>query len=173
MAEKLGGGQSAGVEVALVHIQPHASQLLLELLGGAAAGIGQEEKLLIFAVEPVHEFLYAGKQTVSVVDDTVHITDETLFVSELLHIDLLCCDIDTAPLYHRRFQLSTVACLEQKNGRSEKKAGRLVLLLRVRVGRRILGSLFVAAASGPLETEQEPAAPGGQEGEKNKERACA
>ena len=67
--------------MALIHLQPHAEELLLQLLGGAGAGIGKEQKLLILPVQPVHKPADAGQQAVSVVDDAVHIADKSFSAS--------------------------------------------------------------------------------------------
>ena len=76
-------GESAGVEVLLRDIQPHAGQLLLELPGGIAAVVGEEEVLLPLRLEPLDELRHAGEDAVAMVDDTVHIADEALFGVEI------------------------------------------------------------------------------------------
>ena len=71
--------------MALVHLQPHALELLLELLGGAFGGIGEEEEIFIFLVQPIHKFLHPGQKPVSVVDDAVHIADEAFVLPQCFH----------------------------------------------------------------------------------------
>ena len=85
-AEEVGGGQGAGVEVLLAHVQAHAHQLLAQLLGGALAGVGEEEKLLVLLIEPGDELLHAGQQLVAAVDHAVHVADEALLAPQNVEI---------------------------------------------------------------------------------------
>ena len=82
------GGKGARVEMTLVHLKPHAPQLLLKLLGRALGGIGEEEKVLVLTVQPIDEFFHSGQQPVAVIYHAVHIADETFFASELFHVIL-------------------------------------------------------------------------------------
>ena len=81
--EKGRRGEGAGIKVLLRDIQPHAGQLLLELPGGVAAVVGEEEVLLPLRLEPLDELRHAGEDAVAMVDDTVHITDEAFFGVEI------------------------------------------------------------------------------------------
>ena len=59
--DKLRRGQGAGIEVLLIHLQPHAGELVLQLPGGLAAVVGQKQKLFLLPVQPLHELLGAGQ----------------------------------------------------------------------------------------------------------------
>ena len=78
------GGKGARVEMTLVHLKPHAPQLLLKLLGRALRGIGEEEKVLVLTVQPIDEFFHSGQQPVAVVNNTVHIAYKAFFVSDFI-----------------------------------------------------------------------------------------
>lgn len=88
-SNKAGGCLGAGVKMAFVHIQAHPAQFLLQFHGGAPAGVGEEQKLLVLPVEPFHKLLGAGEQPVAVVDDAVHINDKSLFLSQLFHAETI------------------------------------------------------------------------------------
>ena len=68
--------------MALVHRQAHALQLLLQLLGAALAGVGEEEKALVLFIQPVHKFPHSRQQLVAVVDDAIHIAEEAFSTSQ-------------------------------------------------------------------------------------------
>ena len=61
----------------LRHIQAQPGQLLLQFPGGIAAVVGQEQELLLLVLEPLDKLRHPGQHPVTVVDDTVHIADET------------------------------------------------------------------------------------------------
>ena len=82
-------GQGAGIKVGLVHIQPHPGQLLLELLGGVLAGVGEEQVIFLLLRQPLDEFPHARQDLVPVVDHAVHVADEALLLSQLFHGPLL------------------------------------------------------------------------------------
>ena len=46
---------------------------------GLAAVVGEEEKFLVFLLEPGDKFPHAGQETVAVVNDAVHVTDKAFF----------------------------------------------------------------------------------------------
>ena len=79
--EEFGGGQRAGVEVILAYVQPHAQQFHVQFLGGFAAAVGEEQKLLAFVLHPADELFDAGQQFVAVVDDAVHIAYKVFAVA--------------------------------------------------------------------------------------------
>ena len=76
--EKCGGGQRAGIEMLLADVQPHALQLLPQLLGRPLRRVGQEQKPLVVFVQPVDELRHTRQQLVAEVDDAVHIADKAL-----------------------------------------------------------------------------------------------
>ena len=76
-------GQGAGVEVVLRHVQAQTGQLLMELPGGVAAVVGQEQELLLLVVEPLDKLCHAGQDPVAVIDDAVHIADEAALGVEI------------------------------------------------------------------------------------------
>ena len=70
--------------MALIHIQSHTRQLLLQLLRRALRRVGQKQEVLVFPVQPVDKFLDSRQQPVSVVDHAVHIADEALLGAQRL-----------------------------------------------------------------------------------------
>ena len=91
-----GGGQRTGVEMLLRHVQSHPCQLLVQLPGRVAAVVGEKEILLVLLVQPVDELRHARQNTIAVVDHTVHIADEALFLVEIDGSMHIC-----SPLYQR------------------------------------------------------------------------
>ena len=51
-----------------------------------ALSLRQKQKLLIFFLKPAHKILYTLQQTISVVDDPVHIADEAVLFSNFIHV---------------------------------------------------------------------------------------
>ena len=51
----------------------------------AVSGTGEEKKVLFIFRQPVHEFFYSRQQTVSMIDDTVHVADESFFIPQCFH----------------------------------------------------------------------------------------
>ena len=84
-ADEPGRGQRTGVKVALVHIQPHAVQLLLQLLRRPLGGVGEEQEILLLPIQPLHKLLHPRQQTVPMIDHTVHVADKALLLSQFLH----------------------------------------------------------------------------------------
>ena len=83
--KELGRGQSARVEVHLVHIHTQAKQFFAQLPGRAFAAVGQKQEQFLFPLEPVDEFRCPGKQPVAVIEDAVHVADEGLFPAKFVH----------------------------------------------------------------------------------------
>ena len=67
----------------LRYIQPHTGQFLIQLPGRVTAVIGQEQIFLPLVIEPLDKLRHTGQDTVSMVDDTVHITDKALFLVKI------------------------------------------------------------------------------------------
>ena len=70
--------------MAFVHIKAHARQLLPQLAGTALAGVGQKQEGLILCIQPIHKLLDAGQDAVAMVDNTIHITNIALFITQNL-----------------------------------------------------------------------------------------
>ena len=83
LLQKRCGGQGAGVEVLLRHVQAHAGQLLVKLPRRRAAVVGQEQVVLVLLMEPADKFLHPRQNSVAVVDHAVHIADKALFLVEI------------------------------------------------------------------------------------------
>ena len=79
-------GQCASVEVALVHIQTHAAQLLLQFLRRALRRVRQEQEVLVLPIEPVDKFLDARQKAVAVIDHAVHVADEAVLRAQRLKL---------------------------------------------------------------------------------------
>ena len=71
----------------LVNVQPHPGEFCLELPLGLGAVVGEEEELLLLGIEPVHKLPDPREQTVAVVDDAVHVTDEPFLLEQCFHRD--------------------------------------------------------------------------------------
>ena len=79
-------GERRGIEVLLADLQTHACQLLLQLERRTLGGVGQEQKALVFPLKPRNEVRYARKETVAVIDDTVHIADKAFLFAQKFQI---------------------------------------------------------------------------------------
>ena len=71
--------KSAGIKMLFPDVQSHAEKLLAKFSWGTAACIGKKQKTLVFSLKPFHEFLYSVEEFISMVDYTIHITDEAFF----------------------------------------------------------------------------------------------
>ena len=71
--------QGTRIKMTFLDIQSHRLELFSKFQRSPFARIGKEQELLLFFLEPVYKFLYPWNQGAALVDDTVHITDETLF----------------------------------------------------------------------------------------------
>ena len=78
-------GQCAGVKMLLRHIESHALKLLAQLARGHAAVVGQKQVFLVLVLQPVDKLRRAGQDVIAVVDDTVHVAQETLFGVKIDH----------------------------------------------------------------------------------------
>ena len=76
-----GGGKRAGIEVLLAYVKSHSRKLLRKLPRRALGGVGKEKELLSIFLYSFKEFLNVGYNSVTVVDNAVHIAYEGLFVS--------------------------------------------------------------------------------------------
>ena len=118
--DELRRGQSAGIEVLLVHLQPHAGELVLQLPGSLAAVVGQKQKFLFLPVQPLHKLLGAGQQTVPVIDHAVHIIDHAVHITDIAAL--------VAKLIHKLTPLSAeryLRAVSHYTGVLERKQGRV------------------------------------------------
>ena len=72
--------------MALVHIQTHAAQLLLQFLRRALRRVRQEQEVLVLPIEPVDKFLDARQKPVPVIDHAVHVADEAVLRAQRLKL---------------------------------------------------------------------------------------
>lgn len=72
----------------LGNVEAKPGQLFLELARRPLTAVGEEKKALLLPFEPFHEFGYAWKQVVPMVDDSIHVANEGFFCSYVFHFRL-------------------------------------------------------------------------------------
>ena len=77
--EKFRSCKCTGIKMLFSDIQSHAKKFLMKFSWRTAACIGEEQKALILSLKPFYKFLYSVQEFISMVDYTIHITDEAFF----------------------------------------------------------------------------------------------
>ena len=67
------------IVVFLLHVHAEATHLLLQFLPAPLARVGEKEEFLVLPAQPVDELGHPRQQPVTVIDDTVHVADESTF----------------------------------------------------------------------------------------------
>mmetsp|Transcript_42849 Transcript_42849/g.108175 ORF Transcript_42849/g.108175 Transcript_42849/m.108175 type:complete len:211 (-) Transcript_42849:298-930(-) len=73
-----GGGQSTRVDLLTIDSDTHTLQFALHFSGTTLTAVGQEEELFVVLLQKVHKLCGTGKQFILVVENTIHINEESI-----------------------------------------------------------------------------------------------